>query len=412
MPLTLFSCLICERLTGLICYKFEPVHGKHGPLQLTVASIRRWLLRCPAPVVALTSMLFAAAATAQAPRWKEATPGRAISLPADHASHPDYKLEWWYYTGNLDAADGRRFGYQLTFFRIGVDPAPANPSRWAVRDLFMTHLALTDVNGRRYQFTERINRAGPGWAGAATDRYRVWNEDWQAVLEGAGVHRLRGTGKDFGVDLSLTEERNPVLHGDRGYSRKGSAPGNASHYYSLTRMPTRGTITLDGRPVEVTGLSWMDHEFGTSFLEPDQIGWDWFSIQLDDGRDLMIFQLRRRDGSIDPRSSGTLVEPDGTSVRITLESGFRLDPGRTWKSPASGAPYPVAWTVRVPRGDIELSVSAALDNQELHTERSAGVTYWEGAIDVTGRARGRAVKGRGYLEMTGYSGNAMGSFMR
>jgi predicted secreted hydrolase len=326
-------------------------------------------------------------------------------------SHPDYKLEWWYYTGNLDAADGRRFGYQLTFFRIGVDPAPANPSRWAVRDLFMTHLALTDVQGRRFQFTERMNRGGPGWAGAATDRYRVWNEDWEAGLEGA-VHRLRGTAGGFGVDLTATEDRKPVLHGDRGYSRKGAAPGNASHYYSLTHMPTRGAITLDGRQVPVTGVSWMDHEFGTSFLEPDQIGWDWFAIQLDDGRDLMIFQLRRRDGSIDPRSSGTLVEPDGTPLPITIDSGFRLDPGRVWKSPASGASYPMTWTVRVPGHAIELTVNAALDDQELRAERSAGVTYWEGAVDVTGHAHGRAVKGRGYLEMTGYSGKALGSLMR
>jgi predicted secreted hydrolase len=348
---------------------------------------------------------------AQSAAWKEAAPGRAIVLPADHASHPDYRLEWWYYTGNLDAADGRRFGYQLTFFRVGIDPAPANPSRWAVRDLYMTHLALSDINGRRYRFTERMNRAGPGWAGADTDTYRVWNEDWQASLGPGGAHHLQAKGPDFALDLHATENRPAVLHGDHGYSRKGSAPGNASYYYSLTRMPTEGTLTLDGRAIEVTGLSWMDHEFGTSFLEPEQTGWDWFSIQLDDGRHLMIFQLRRADGSIDPRSSGTLVEPDGTKVPITLESGFRLEPGRRWQSPATGSRYPVAWTVYLPRFDIELSVVAALDDQELHTEHSTGVTYWEGAIDVNGRARGHAVKGRGYLEMTGYAGVPMGRFM-
>jgi predicted secreted hydrolase len=354
----------------------------------------------------------AALASAQAPPWKEAAPRRAITLPADHASHPDYKLEWWYYTGNLDAAGGRRFGYQLTFFRIGVVAAPANPSRWAVRDLYMTHLALTDVNGHRYQFKERMNRSGPGWAGAATGEYRVWNEDWQATLESSGVHRLQAAGRGFGIDLRLTENRPPVLHGDRGYSRKGSAPGNASHYYSLTRMPTRGTITLDGRAIEVTGQSWMDHEFGTSFLEPEQIGWDWFSMQLDDGRELMIFQLRRADGFIDPRSSGTLVEPDGTTVPITLESGFRLQPGREWRSRATAARYPVEWRVRLPGSGLDLSVTAALDDQELHADHSSGVTYWEGAIDVSGQVHGRAVKGRGYLEMTGYAGKPMGSLMR
>ncbi|MEO8521139.1 MAG: lipocalin-like domain-containing protein [Acidobacteriota bacterium] len=340
--------------------------------------------------------------------WKEASPDRAVVLPADHANHPDYKLEWWYYTGNLDAAGGQRFGYQLTFFRIGVDPAPANPSRWAVRDLYMTHLALTDVTGRTYRFTERMNRAGPGWAGASATGYRVWNEDWSAARNSGGVHHLAARSDAFGLDLSLGEGRPAVLHGDHGYSRKGASPANASHYYSLTRMPTTGTITVAGRAFAVTGQSWMDHEFGTSFLEPDQVGWDWFSIQLEDGRDLMIFQLRRKDGSIDPRSSGTLVERDGTAVPITLASGFRLDPGRTWTSPASSARYPVAWTVNLPGAALELEVEAAVDDQELRAAQGSGVTYWEGAIDV----RGRGVKGRGYLEMTGYAGEPMGHFLR
>lgn len=350
--------------------------------------------------------------TGQTLEWKEASPSRLLALPGDHASHPEHKLEWWYYTGNLDAADRRRFGYQLTFFRVGIDPAPASRSRWAVRDLFMTHLALTDVTGQRYQFSERINRAGAGWAGAATDTYRVWNEDWQVQLNSAGTHQLRAKDGDFGIDLRLDENRPPVLHGVRGYSRKGSAPGNASHYYSLTRLPTQGIVTLDGRAIEVTGQSWMDHEFGTTFLEPEQVGWDWFSIQLDDGRDLMIFQLRRTDGSIDPRSSGTLVEPDGTVVPITREGGVQLVPGRIWVSPASGARYPVEWTVRLAELDVTLTVAAAVDGQELQTDRSTGVTYWEGAIDIAGTVSGRRVAGRGYLEMTGYSGLAMGNLMR
>ena len=362
--------------------------------------------------VTLVVLLAAATLAAQAPVWKQATPGRPITLPADHASHPDYKVEWWYYTGSLDAADGRRFGYQLTFFRIGIDALPVNPSRWAVRDLFMTHLAVTDVNGRRYQFTERMNRSGPGWAGAATDVYRVWNEDWQATLGPDGEHRLTAAGKGFGVDLQLAERRPAVLHGDRGYSQKGAASGNASYYYSLTRMPTTGTITIDGRPIAVTGQSWMDHEFGTSFLEPEQVGWDWFSVQLDDGHDLMVFRLRRADGTIDPRSSGTLVAADGSFTRITFDEGFRLEPGRTWTSPVSGARYPVAWRLLLAGSVVDLAVTAALNDQELHTEQSTGVTYWEGAIDVRGRVNGRDVKGRGYLEMTGYSGPAMGALLR
>ncbi len=240
----------------------------------------------------------------------------------------------------------------------------------------------------------------------------MWNEDWQASLEAGSAHHLVAASETFGIDLHLGESRPPVLHGDRGYSRKGAAPGNASHYYSLTRMPTRGTLTLEGRQIAVTGQSWMDHEFGTSFLEPQQVGWDWFSVQLGDGRDLMIFQMRRSDGSIDPRSSGTLVEPDGTFTAIAFESGFRLEPGRVWTSRVSGARYPVAWRVRAPASNIDLAVTAALDDQELHTEQSSGISYWEGAIDVTGSVKGREVRGRGYLEMTGYAGPAMGNLLR
>jgi len=349
--------------------------------------------------------------------WKSAAPGRAIVLPADHASHPDYKLEWWYYTGNLDGASGERFGYQLTFFRVGVDPAPANRSRWAVRDLFMTHLALTDINGRRHLFTERLNRSGPGWAGAETGQYRVWNQEWEARLDGTR-HRLTAVGSSsdrtplrFGIDLTLDETQPPALHGDQGYSRKGTDPGNASHYYSLTRMPTRGSVTVDGKTVPVTGLSWMDHEFGTSFLEPGQIGWDWFAIQLSDGRDLMLYRFRRSDNVADPRSSGTLIDARGLAVPVSLVD-VRLEPGRTWTSPVSKASYPVAWRVSLPRERLDLQIAAVLDAQELRTTESTDVTYWEGAIDVRGTADGKPVTGRGYLEMTGYSGAPMGNYLR
>jgi predicted secreted hydrolase len=346
--------------------------------------------------------------SAQTPGWRNAVPGRLITLPADHASHPDYKIEWWYYTGNLDAA-GRRFGYQLTFFRLGINRAPVNPSRWALGDVFMAHFAVTDVEGRRHQFSERLNRPGPGWAGAATDIYRVWNEDWQVSLDEKGGHHLSAAASGFGIDLHLTETR-ATLHGEDGYSQKGKSAGNASYYYSITRMPTTGSILLDGRRIPVTGQSWMDHEFGTTFLEPEQVGWDWLSLQLDTGHDLMVFRLRRADGSIDAHSSGTIVAPDGTTSRLTLED-FSLEPGRTWTS-ATGARYPVAWRVRVPRAGIDVSVAAVLENQELSPAQAASVTYWEGAIDATGMLGGFRVAGRGYLEMTGYAGPSMSTLLR
>ena len=217
-----------------------------------------------------------------------------------------------------------------------------------------------------------------------------------------GIHRLVASTKEFGLDLRLGDTRRPVLHGDHGYSRKGTAPGNASFYYSLTRMPTRGTVTIDGRAIEVTGVSWMDHEFGTTFLETDQVGWDWFSVQLDDGRDLMVFQLRRR-GRIDRSTIERHTGGAGRLVpQITFEDGFALEPGRMWTSTASGGRYPVEWRVRIPHESIDVSVRAALDDQELGTGQSTGVTYWEGAIDVSGAVKGRPAQGRGYLEMTGY----------
>lgn len=335
--------------------------------------------------------------------WKDATAGYQFAFPRDHASHPDHKIEWWYYTGNLATSSGRRFGYQVTFFRVGIAQAPVNPSRWAVRDIYMAHLAVSDPDGRRYRFDERLSRGGPGLSGAATDRYRVWNDDWRAGLDPSGRHVISAVSRGVAVQFTLEEGKAPVVNGTNGISQKGARPGNASHYYSLTRMPTRGTITLDGEEFSVTGDSWMDHEFGTSFLEPEQQGWDWLSLQLDDNRELMLYQLRRADGSRDPRSSGTIVDARGGSRHLTAAE-FTLTPtGATFAAP-SGATYPVGWAITIPGEQIVLSVNTPLANQELATA-GAGIAYWEGMVRVTGTSRGSALTGRGYLEMTGYKGS-------
>lgn len=339
--------------------------------------------------------------------WRRALPPYQFQFNRDHASHPEYKVEWWYYTGNLKAEDGRRFGYQVTFFRVGVDYKPVNPSRWAVRDLFMTHLAVSEIDAGRFRNAERINRAGVGWAGAETARYHVWNEDWAAEQLGSGNHRLRALDAEIGLDLELEEGKPPVAHGARGVSQKGATPGNASHYYSLTRMPTRGTLLIDGQRIPVEGASWMDHEFGTSFLEKGQMGWDWLSIQLDDGTDLMLYQFRRVDGARDPHSQATLIQADGSSSPLPPDQ-FTLEPGKTWRSAVSGATYPIEWRVKIPARQIDLTVRASIEDQELRTAQSTGVNYWEGSIDVTGTHLARPVRGRGYLEMTGYAGAAMG----
>lgn len=358
-------------------------------------------------VVAVASLLAVSAPDVR--QWRQASPDYPLAVPRDHVSHPAFKLEWWYYTGNVDTEAGRRFGYQVTFFRVGIDPSPSNPSTFAVRDLYVAHVAVTDVSGRQYLFAERVNRAGVGAAGASPLDYRVWNDDWEARLE-FGRHRLQARDPRFAIDLLLSEDRPAVLHGDHGYSRKGSTPGNASEYYSLTRMPTDGAITVDGERYRVRGLSWMDHEFGTTFLEKTQQGWDWFSLQLDDGTDLMVFELRGPDGTVDPQSSGTLVPVSG-APRHLAAGDFSLTPGRRWTSPASGGTYPVEWQVRLGDDDLDLAVRPVLDAQELVGPRT-GVSYWEGAIDVRGTRGGRPVAGRGYLEMTGYAGGAMGQMLR
>jgi predicted secreted hydrolase len=303
----------------------------------------------------------------------------------------------------VETAAGRRFGYQVTFFRVGVDPAPENPSAWAVRDLYMAHLAVSDPKGQRYRFDEKLTRGGPGLSGAATGTYRVWNEDWHAGLETTGRHAIRARGRQVAVDLVLDEGKPPAINGVAGISQKGARAGNASHYYSLTRMPTRGTVTIDGERFEIRGESWMDHEFGTSFLEPEQQGWDWLSLQLADGRELMLYQLRRGDGSRDPRSSGTMVDREGRTTHLAAGDFTMTKTAATFRS-SSGATYPTGWAISVPGAGLSLIVSTPLETQELVTP-AAGIAYWEGLVDVNGSATGRPVTGRGYLEMTGYKGS-------
>ena len=306
------------------------------------------------------------------PRGNEATAGYTFAFPRDHASHPDYKIEWWYYTGNVKAADGRRFGYQVTFFRVGVDHAPANPSRWAVRDLFMTHLAVSDRDGPALPLREKLTRGGPGLAGAQDRSLSRLERRLDGVARrqrAATCCMRRASSAQAGIDLVLDEGKPPAINGINGISQKGAQAGNASHYYSLTRMPTRGTITDRRRARStVTGDSWMDHEFGTSFLEPEQHGWDWLSIQLADGRELMLYQLRRADGTRDPRSSGTLVDrrrPHHAPRRRRLHAHAGT-PARSRRRTARCIRS--SGRSRIPSQRLELHVTTPLDDQELSLE--------------------------------------------
>ena len=346
--------------------------------------------------------------------WRLATPDYVLEFPRDHAAHSDYRIEWWYYTGNVETVEGRRFGYQLTFFRVGINPSPINPSQWTVRDLHMAHFAITDVERATHRVSERLNRSGVGWAGASTDTLQVWNEEWRASMTGT-THRLQAIDTtehgELSLDLRLDSgDAVPVRHGVNGFSQKGRQIGNASHYYSFTRLETVGQLVVDGESFDVSGFSWMDHEFGSSFLEESQIGWDWFSIQLDDGTDVMVYTIRSIDGEPGRLSSGTVVTTE--SVTILDSSDYQLAPVRQWTSPRTGAAYPVVWKLELPNEGLSLDVAAVVEAQELVTAESTGVTYWEGTVEVSGTRNGEDIAGRGYLEMTGYAGPPMSTVLR
>jgi predicted secreted hydrolase len=335
--------------------------------------------------------------------YRVAVPGRSFSFPRDHASHPDFKTEWWYYTGHLAGERGGEYGYQVTFFRVGVrdrqDPASGKP---LFSDLYMAHFALSDKRSKRFRFFERAQRGFPEKAGASADAYRVWIESWKAYGSG-GSHFIEVDAGEHRLKLELKPLKPPVLHGENGFSRKGEGEGNASYYYSLTRLRAEGELVVGGTRERVSGQSWMDHEFGTHQLAEDQVGWDWFSVQLDDRSEIMLYLMRRKDGSVDRHSSGTLVDPSGRASRLGL-GDFRVEVSRRWKSPRSGAVYPMRWRVTLPRHGIELEIVPFFEDQELDTAKSTRVVYWEGAAEVSGKVKGRPVRGLAYVEMTGYAG--------
>jgi predicted secreted hydrolase len=322
---------------------------------------------------------------------------RALAFPEDHGPHPDFRTEWWYYTGNLTTPAGRHVGFQLTFFRVALAPA-AEPraSGWATRQLYLAHFAVTDTAGRRFHAASRVSRAALELAGAHAAPFRVWVEDWSVEGDGAST-RLRASEGDVALDLGVSAGKPVVLQGDRGLSRKGAEPGNASLYYSFTRMPARGVIRLGPETLEVTGEAWMDREWSTSALGAGVEGWDWFAVQLDDGRELMVYLLRRRDGAIDPFSAGTLVAVDGT-VRQLDAGDVRIETLAHWTSPRSGVRYPARWRLSVPSADLRLEIEPRLADQEL----IVGTRYWEGAVAVAGSAAGRPIAGQGYVELVGY----------
>jgi predicted secreted hydrolase len=354
----------------------------------------------------------ARAAGADTP-YRLALPHYRFEFPRDHFNHPEFRTEWWYYTGNLRTTEGRRFGFELTFFRQGVDRRPTTESVWDVRDVWMAHLALSDIGGGQFLHTERLNRSGAGIAGADFQQARIWNGNWQAqwTLDPksaeAGLQKLQAIADRFSFELSLKSEKPPVIHGENGVSQKAEGAGKASHYISFTRLITTGEIVLDGKRFAVEGATWMDHEFFSHQLEANQSGWDWFSLQMEDRSELMLFRLRRAGGSADPYSAGTYVDPQGRAKHLAVKD-FTVTPGKTWKSAATGGQYPVEWTIEVPSLGFQAAIHTPMAQQELTGNSRSGGTYWEGAIDVDATRLGRRLTGVGYLEMTGYAGRITG----
>ncbi|MDE2856990.1 MAG: carotenoid 1,2-hydratase [Chloroflexota bacterium] len=322
-------------------------------------------------------------------------------FPRDHGAHPEFQTEWWYYTGVLATDDGRPFGFQFTIFRRAITPLDAiSSSEFRAKDIYMAHFTISDIAAQRFYHDQRYSRGGAGLAGAASSeeetRYRVWLEDWQ-VLAGndeATRQRILAASDDFALDLTLTQIKAPALQGDNGLSPKSEEIGNASYYYSLTRLATSGIIIVGAETFTVSGNTWMDHEFSTSALGDGAQGWDWFGLIFDDGSELMIGQIRQIDGTIEPAFGGLLVHPDG-SARALDAADFTISVTDTWRSPHTDADYPAGWEVQVLGDDgFRFSVAPLQADQELH---GAGIQYWEGAVQVSGD-----VSGYGYAELTGY----------
>lgn len=357
----------------------------------------------------LTTLLLAAFGE-DATSWRKAERGWIFEWPRDHASHPDFKTEWWYFTGNLRSSDGRRFGYQVTFFRQGVrapgQRAPAT-SRFVVDEIKFGHFTVTDVASGKFHFSQQLSRGAFGEAGFGDlqkDPRAAWLGEWSLTLDNGGAMLLRASDGARTLDLRLENTKPWALHGDGGLSTKADVPGHASQYYSGTRMRSRGTLKNDGDTIAVEGESWFDHEWATNQLAPGQVGWDWFSIQLGDGTELMIYRLRKKDGTVDGASSGSFIAADG-SVHHLRSDELRLTPVKFWQSTKTKGRYPVGWKVEVPALSLALDVNTPVEGQELAL---VPVAYWEGLIDVRGTSAGNAVSGHGYLELTGYAGAVVG----
>jgi len=359
------------------------------------------------------------AARAFAADWQLAVPGWRYEFPRDHFIHPDFKTEWWYFTGHLSDDRGNRFGFELTFFRQGLrSPSTRNSetSRFLVNDLKFAHFAITDLSAGQFHFQQKLSRGAFDEAGftpfpdstSPVSALRspvslAWLEDWSLEWLGGESFRLRAKGEGTALDLHLSNTKPWVIHGENGVSQKADGAGHASHYYSGTRLASEGQLSVSGKTMRVSGESWLDREWATNQLAPGQAGWNWFSIQLDDGTELMLYQMRGTDGSLDPNSSGTFIARNGAAEHLRRDE-YQLTVDGFWKSPATQGRYPIAWQLAIPKLGIALRITTPVSNQELVVKP---IVYWEGLIDVDGLRSGAKVRGQGYMELTGYAGSLL-----
>ncbi len=341
--------------------------------------------------------------------FQRATGPVEFDFPTDLGAHADFQTEWWYLTGNLETDEGRRFGYQLTFFRRALQPAAersARSSAWAAEQVYLAHFTVSDITNEQFYQTEKLSRGAAGLAGAAgTPNFSVWLDDWRVEQALDGTFSLSAEGDGYALKLQLSAQKELVLQGDQGYSQKGAEIGNASYYTSYTRLKSQGEVTIGAEVYPVSGLSWMDHEYSTSALGVGEVGWDWFSLQLDDGAELMLFTIRDQAGQVSAYSSGAYVAADSSQYRLT-RADFEVQSGKTWTSPHTGAVYPAGWTVTVPELEIALTIEPLMADQELRLS----FNYWEGAVRITGSANGGSVQGYGYVELTGYGQSLENAF--
>jgi len=326
-----------------------------------------------------------------------------LSFPKDHAAHHGFRTEWQYYTGHLRSTDGQRFGYELTFFRtaLSLSEVKSSDNLAGRKQLYFAHFAITDETNRQFYHAEKQSRGSFGDADASENYYKTFIGNWSAQQLG-NYTLLQAETDTLSLVLILDPLKPVVLQGDAGYSRKGEDEKNASMYYSYTRLKTTGAISILGNRYTVEGESWNDHEFSTSALDKNSIGWDWFSIQFSDSTELMLYQVRQRDGSAGKFSSGTFVRADGSTEKLSV-ADFTISPMETYTSKKTGAVYPSKWKLSIPKLAMDLVVTPTVQDQELLTKESTRISYWEGSSTVSGTRQGNPLSGNAYVELTGYA---------